>query len=103
MKKMTKNRFSEPSLLILISIAEQNRHGYAIMEDIEKSYDIKLGPGTLYGAISRLEKSGYIQAVASDDRKKPYALTEDGETYVKEQIQAMQKVTTVGMQRLGLI
>lgn len=57
------DRFSEPTLFILISLADGNKHGYAIMEDIERSYDIKLGPGTLYGAISRMEKSKLIKAI----------------------------------------
>ncbi|WP_010529140.1 PadR family transcriptional regulator [Lentibacillus jeotgali] len=98
-----KNKFTEPSLLILISLAEENRHGYAIMEDIEKNYDIKLGPGTLYGAISRLEKAGYISALESQDRKKPYKLTEEGHVYLTNQIKEIQKVTTLGLKRLGLI
>ncbi|ENH96743.1 PadR family transcriptional regulator [Gracilibacillus halophilus YIM-C55.5] len=98
-----KNRFSEPSLLILISLAEKNRHGYAIMEDIEKNYDIKLGPGTLYGAISRLEKEGYISVIESEDRKKPYKLTDEGQIYLTDQIKELQKVTSIGLKRLGLV
>ncbi|WP_211655528.1 PadR family transcriptional regulator [Planococcus alpniumensis] len=99
---MVKSKFSEPSLLILISLAEQDRHGYAIMEDIEKNYNIKLGPGTLYGAISRLEKAGHISAVESQERKKPYRLTEEGHAYLTEQIREIQKVTNIGMKRLGI-
>lgn len=99
---MVKSKFSEPSLLILISLAEQDRHGYAIMEDIEKNYNIKLGPGTLYGAISRLEKAGHISAVESQERKKPYRLTEEGHVYLTEQIREIQKVTKIGMKRLGI-
>ncbi|MCM3741510.1 PadR family transcriptional regulator [Oceanobacillus luteolus] len=98
-----KSRFSENSLLILISLAEKERHGYAIMEDIEKNYDIKLGPGTLYGAIARLEKEGYIRVLESEDRKKPYKLTEEGQQYLTEQLKEIQKVTTIGMKRLGLV
>lgn len=98
-----KSKFSEPSLFILISLADKNRHGYAIMEDIEKSYDIKLGPGTLYGAIARLEKAGYISVLESQDRKKPYKLTEEGQIYLTEQIKEIQKVTSLGMKRLGLV
>ncbi|MCM3713865.1 PadR family transcriptional regulator [Alkalihalobacillus oceani] len=98
-----KNRFSEPSLLILISLAEKNRHGYAIMEDIEKNYDIKLGPGTLYGAISRLEKAGYISVLESQERKKPYKLTKEGQIFLTEQIKEIQKVASLGMKRLGLL
>lgn len=100
---MAKSKFSEPALFILISLTEQDRHGYAIMEDVEKNYDVKLGPGTLYGAISRLEKSGYISAVESQDRKKPYRLTEEGQIYLTEQLKDIQKVTNIGMKRLGLV
>lgn len=98
-----KRKFSEPSLFILISLAEKSRHGYAIMDDVEKSYDIKLGPGTLYGAISRLEKEGYISVLKSEDRKKPYKLTEEGQIYLTEQIREIQKVTSLGLKRLGLV
>ena len=98
-----KSKFSEPALFILISLAEKNRHGYAIMEDIEKSYDIKLGPGTLYGAVSRLEKEGYISVLESQDRKKPYKLTEEGQIYLTQQIKEIQKVTSLGLKRLGLV
>jgi len=101
MKK--KDRFSEPSLFILISLAEKDCHGYAIMEDIEKNYSIKLGAGTLYGAITRLEKAGYIQVLESDDRKKPYRLTDEGREYLSYQIKEIQAITTLGAKRLGLI
>lgn len=100
---MKKSKFSEPSLLVLISLAEENRHGYAIMEDIERNYDIKLGPGTLYGAISRLEKAGYISVLESEDRKKPYKLTDAGHQFLTEQIREIQKVTTIGLKRLGML
>lgn len=100
---MAKSKFSEPTLFILISLAEQNRHGYAIMKDIEENYGVKLGPGTLYGAISRLEKAGYISAVKSQERKIPYKLTDEGQMYLTEQIKEIQKVTDLGMKRLGLV
>lgn len=97
------DRFSEPTLFILISLADGNKHGYAIMEDIERSYDIKLGPGTLYGAISRMEKSKLIRAIPSQDRKKPYQITSDGRQYLKEKLKEIEIVTKLGFERLGLI
>ena len=63
-----KDRFSEPSLFILISLAEKIVMAMQLWR-ILKNYCIKLGAGTLYGAITRLEKAGYIQVLASDDRK----------------------------------
>ena len=97
------NRFSEPTLFILISLAEGNKHGYAIMEDIENSYNIKIGPGTLYGAISRMEKSKLIEAIPSKDRKKPYQITSEGRQYLQERLKEIETVTKLGFERLGLI
>jgi DNA-binding PadR family transcriptional regulator len=51
-------RFSDPVLFILVSSADGKKHGYAMMEDIEVTCGLRLGPGTLYGALSRLEKRG---------------------------------------------
>ena len=44
---------SDPTLLVLASLAEGDKHGYAMMEDIQRFADVRLGPGTLYGAITR--------------------------------------------------
>jgi DNA-binding PadR family transcriptional regulator len=97
------DRFSEPTLFILISLTDANRHGYAIMEDIEQNNNIKLGPGTLYGAINRLEKAGYIRVLESNDRKKPYELTMAGREYLTIQLKDIQRVASLGIRRLGLI
>lgn len=102
-KSSSLGRFSEPTLFILISLANENKHGYAIMEDIEKSYDIKIGPGTLYGAISRMEKMGFIEAIPSQDRRQPYQITADGREYLQEKLKEMERITTIGFKRLGLI
>ena len=66
------DRFSDPSVLIMAGGA---KHGYAMMEDIEAMSGVRLGPGTLYGAISRLEKQGFIISLESEDRRRPYNLT----------------------------
>ncbi|MFD0769262.1 PadR family transcriptional regulator [Bacillus sp. CGMCC 1.60114] len=95
-------RFSEPTLFILISLTNGNKHGYAIMEDIEESYDIKIGPGTLYGAISRMEKMGLIKAVPSQSRRQPYQITSEGKELLQEKLKEMERIATIGLQRLGL-
>ncbi|WP_028402021.1 PadR family transcriptional regulator [Ectobacillus panaciterrae] len=102
-KSSALGRFSEPTLFILISLANENKHGYAIMEDIEKSYDMKIGPGTLYGAISRMEKTGLIEAIPSQERRQPYQITPDGREYLQEKLKEMERITTIGLKRLGLI
>ena len=68
-------RFSEPALLILISLADGPKHGYAMTQDIEAVSGQKLGPGTLYGAIARLEARKWIEPLPADDRRRPYRLT----------------------------
>jgi DNA-binding PadR family transcriptional regulator len=97
------NRFSEPTLFILISLADSDKHGYAIMEDIEQTYGNKIGPGTLYGAISRLEEQELIEALPSEDRRKPYQITEKGKKYLEEKLKEIETVTKIGFQRLGLV
>ena len=75
---------SDPTLLILASLADGEKHGYAMMEDIERFADIR-GPGTLYGAITRLEERGLIRPVAPADRRQPYAITAAGRKVLEEQ------------------
>ena len=65
---------SDPTLLVLASLADGAKHGYAMMVDIQSFADIRLGPGTLYGAITRLEQRGWIRPVPSQDRRSPTAL-----------------------------
>lgn len=96
-------RFSEPTLFILISLVDGNKHGYAIMEDIETSYDIKIGPGTLYGAISRMEKLKFIEAIPSKDRRKPYQITPEGREYLQKKLIEIEHITKLGFKRLGVI
>ena len=76
-------RFSEPALLILISLAEGEKHGYSMTEDIAAIAGVKLGPGTLYGALARMEARGLIEPLASQDRRNPYRLTGVGEHPLK--------------------
>jgi DNA-binding PadR family transcriptional regulator len=94
-------RFAEPALLILISLADQPRHGYAMMEDIAGFAGTRPGPGTLYGAIARLEERGLIAAVPTDDRRQPYRLTADGRAALEEHLAGMTQVTTAGLQRIS--
>lgn len=94
-------RFAEPALLILISLADQPRHGYAMMEDIAEFSGVKLGPGTLYGAISRLEERGFIEPVDSTDRRRPYRITGIGQVALAAHLDNMTSVTTAGLARIN--
>lgn len=91
---------SDPTILILASLAEGDKHGYAIMEDIQVFAGIRLGPGTLYGAITRLEKRGWIRAVKSESRRQPYRITADGSVELKRQLELFGQVVRTGTRRL---
>src|SRR6476620_11605840 len=94
-------RFTEPALLILVSLAGGDKHGYAMIEDIEQLSGMRLGPGTLYGALARLERRGWIESLESDDRRRPYRLTGAGAIALREQLSGMREVLSVGLQRLA--
>lgn len=94
-------RFSDPSLLILASLAGGPKHGYAMMEDIEAMSGVRLGPGTLYGALARLERRGLIQPLESEDRRRPYRLTAVGATALREQLTSLERFVSIGLGRLA--
>ena len=91
---------SDPALLVLASLADGDKHGYAMMEDIELFAKIRLGPGTLYGAIARLEQREWIRPVKSGDRRQPYRITAEGRKYLKEQLATLDQVVRTGIRRL---
>ncbi|HEY7497618.1 MAG TPA: helix-turn-helix transcriptional regulator [Vicinamibacterales bacterium] len=94
-------RFAEPALLILISLADGPKHGYAMTEDIATVADVRLGPGTLYGALTRLESRGLIERLDSEDRRNPYKLTALGERALRARLASMQAVARIGQRRLA--
>ncbi|GER89503.1 PadR family transcriptional regulator [Dictyobacter vulcani] len=97
-------RFSDPSILILASLAGGKKHGYAIMEDIEAMARVRLGTGTLYGAIARLEESGWIEALPSEERgRRPYRLTSAGIVFLREQLTSMETLAALGLGRLATL
>lgn len=96
-------RFSDPPILILASLAGSAKHGYAIMEDIEKFAGVHLGPGTLYGAIARLEAQGLIKALPAEERRRPYCLTAAGIAFLQEQLTGLETFASMGLRRLASI
>ena len=93
-------RFSELALLILVSLADGPKHGYAITEDIAAFAEVRFGPGSLYGAIARLESRGLIEALESEDRRNPYRLTALGEKALRARLASMAAVTRIAQRRL---
>ena len=92
---------SDPVLLVLASLAEGDKHGYAMMDDIQRFAGVRLGPGTLYGAITRLEQRGWIRAVkSSEDRRQPYALTANGRRHLEEKLAGLNQIVKTAQTRL---
>ena len=96
-------RFSDPPILILASLAGGPKHGYAIMEDIEAFAGVHLGPGTLYGAIARLEDQGLIEPLPAKERRRPYRLTAAGVAFLREQLAGLETFAQMGLQRLAVL
>ncbi|HET7168521.1 MAG TPA: PadR family transcriptional regulator [Candidatus Limnocylindrales bacterium] len=94
-------RFAEPSLYILVSLSDGPKHGYAIMTDVEEITGTPMGPGTLYGALARLERRGLIEALEPVERRRPYRLTGLGEAMVRAQLERLSGFARTGMERLG--
>jgi DNA-binding PadR family transcriptional regulator len=91
---------SDPTLLVLASLADGEKHGYAMIQDIQTFANVRLGPGTLYGAITRLEERGWIRPVGSQDRRQPYRLTAAGQKYLEEQLVSLDRVIKTAARRL---
>ncbi len=98
-------RSNEPPVLILTSLADGPKHGYALTKDIEQFAGVNLGPGTLYGAIARLEERGLIEPepVGSDERRRPYRITAAGRAALEEAVREMRSLADEGATRLGII
>jgi DNA-binding PadR family transcriptional regulator len=82
---------SEATYYILLSLVEP-LHGYGVMQRVESISEgsVNIGPGTLYGAFTTLEKEGLIKMVKEEERRKSYVLTPKGAEVLKEQISRLQ-------------
>jgi DNA-binding PadR family transcriptional regulator len=94
-------RFAGPATLILSSLAEGPKHGWALTKDIEAFAGVRLAPGTLYEALNRLEGLGLIEALPSGDRRRPYKLTAAGAGALREHLARQKRVVEVGLSRLS--
>jgi DNA-binding PadR family transcriptional regulator len=97
-----RQRPNDPPTLILTSLAGGPKHGHALSRDIEGFAGVVLGPGTLYGAITRLEERGLIEPLESDDRRRPFRITAAGSAYLAEAVDEMQRLADEGARRLAI-
>ncbi len=93
-------RFSDPGVLVLSSLAAGPKHGYAMVGDIEAFAGTHLGPGTLYGALARLEEQGLIEPLGSEGRRRPYRITAAGAEALQRRLTTIADVAETGLTRL---
>jgi DNA-binding PadR family transcriptional regulator len=97
---------TEPVLLILLSLAEHPRHGYAILQDVERMSDgrVKLSTGTLYGALRRLLEDGWIEQFEEEESprgRRAYRLSSDGRRNLQLEVDRMKQLTKLAALRVA--
>jgi DNA-binding PadR family transcriptional regulator len=92
---------SDRSVLILTSLADGPKHGYALIKDIESFAGIKMGPGTLYGSLSKLERAGLVEALPAEDRRRPYRITSAGLVAVRARLTESARIAEFGLGRIA--
>jgi DNA-binding PadR family transcriptional regulator len=97
---------TEPVLLILLSLAEQPRHGYSILKDVEEISRgrVKLSTGTLYGALGRLLEAGWIEPVEEVETprgRRGYRLTTRGQRSLQLEVDRMKQLTKLASLRVA--
>jgi DNA-binding PadR family transcriptional regulator len=95
-------RAGDASVLILTSLAEGPKHGYALIKDIKEFAGLQLGPGTLYGALDRLECLGLVESLPSDERRHPYRITGAGAAALRAHLDSLERVSAAARLRLRL-
>ncbi|HEX6519481.1 MAG TPA: PadR family transcriptional regulator [Streptosporangiaceae bacterium] len=95
-------RAGEASVLVLVSLADGPKHGYALIQDVKQFAGVELGPGTLYGALDRLERLGLIESLPADERRHPYRITATGAAALRAHLDSLERVSAAGRLRLQL-
>jgi DNA-binding PadR family transcriptional regulator len=92
---------NDPGLLLMISLAAGPKHGHAMLLDVADFAGVRLGPGTLYGALSRLEEEGHVAPLPSDGRRRPYRLTSSGRRVLERRLGGLHRAVRTGLRRVG--
>ncbi len=84
---------TESAFYILLCLRKEN-HGYGIVRMVEEMTDgaVKLGPGTMYGSLSKMEKDGVIRFVREEDKRKIYVITEIGREVLSIEIERIKRL-----------
>ena len=91
---------NDPGLLVLVSLAAGPRHGHSILLDVQSFAGVRLGPGTLYGAIARLESERLIAPLQADGRRRPYRITDRGRSALEGKLQGLERTVRIGLRRV---
>ena len=103
---MDQSPLTEPVLLVLLSLAQQPRHGYSIMKDVEQMSDgrVMLSTGTLYGALQRLLSRGWIEQFEEEESsrdRRAYKLTPRGRQGLQREVERMKHLTKLAALRVA--
>ena len=89
---------TEATYYIMATLSEP-LHGYAVMQEVEKSSEgtVRVGPGTLYGVFTTLEKEGLIVKVKEEERRKSYTLTPKGRAVLLSHVKRLEIMSRIGL------
>jgi DNA-binding PadR family transcriptional regulator len=93
-----------PVFHILLALADEDRHGYGIMQDVVRQTDgaLQLGPGTLYGCLKRMLAAGLVNESALDDeRRRYYRITPFGQRAVRAEMNRLDGAVSAARLRLA--
>jgi DNA-binding PadR family transcriptional regulator len=92
---------SDRSVLVLTSLADGPKHGYSLIKDIEDFAGVTLGPGSLYGCLSKLEEAGLVEPLPAEQRRHPYRITPAGLAVVEERLSESARIAKLGLKRIA--
>ncbi|MGF1429057.1 PadR family transcriptional regulator [Kitasatospora sp. LaBMicrA B282] len=92
---------NDAQTLVLCVLAGGPLHGYAINTAIEELVGERLGPGSLYGALTRLEAKELVEPAPGQGRQRPMRLTPKGRQVLEQELRSMAKVASTGLRNLG--
>lgn len=92
---------SDRSILVLTSLAGGPKHGYSLIKDIREFAGVNLGPGTLYGCLSKLEEAGLVEPLPAEERRHPYRITSAGIAVVHERLTESARIAKLGLRRIA--
>lgn len=88
---------------ILLALADGQKHGYAIMKQVDKDGGgfLRMGPGTLYGSLQRMAAAGFVKELeeADDERRRYYYLTGTGQRALEGELARLRQALTAARRK----